>query len=167
MFAVFNRIFLRTPNVNIFKDIQEISSSKQKQNLLKEVTDELMASKHGITEKILFLLETKQTPIAAKLVRQNINEFDGAHYYSLLSLIDPLENSYPLEAALLYRKLVLGNLEPAKSNYYHHGVRYLRALDELSEKVSNWEDFPSHEEFMAGLRDVHGRKKSFWSKYEK
>ena len=167
LFIVLKRMFMRTPNVNVFKKIEKVASVKQKQDLLKEVTGELMASKHGITEKILFLLETKQTSTAAKIVLGNIDEFDGRNYYSLLPLIDHLEDSYPLEASLLYRKLVLGNLEPAKSNYYQHGVRYLKALDDLSKEVSDWKWFPSHEEFKAGLREVHGRKKSFWAKYEK
>ena len=167
LFTVLNRIFLRTPNIKLFKDALKAVTDEQKQDLLKEFTDQLMASKHGITEKILFLLETKQTSTAAKLVRKNIEKFNGGHYYSLLSLVDLLEDSYPLEASLLYRKLVLGNLEPAKSNYYHHGVRYLRALDDLSKKVSDWEGFPSHEEFKDELRNVHGKKKSFWAKYEK
>lgn len=167
LFTVLNRIFLRTPNVTLFKEALMATDDKQKQNLLKEFTDKLMASKHGITEKILFMLETKQTSSAAKLVMGNIDEFDGGHYYSLLGLVDHLEGSYPLEASLLYRKLVLGNLEPAKSNYYQHGVRYLKALDDLSKEINDWKWFHTHEEFKAELREVHGRKKSFWSKYDK
>lgn len=166
LFTVLNRIFLRTPNVKLFKDALSVVPDKQK-DLLKDFTDQLMASKHEITEKILFLLETEQTSTAAKLVRQNIEEFDGGQYYSLLPLVDHLEESYPLESSLLYRKLVLGNLEPAKSNYYHHGVKYLKALDDLSKEVDNWEGFPSHEGFKDELRNVHGKKKSFWAKYEK
>ncbi len=167
LFTVLNRIFLRTPNVKLFKDIEKIVPDKQKQDLLKEFTDKLMASKHGITEKILFLLETEQMSTAAKIVLGNIDEFAGGQYYSLLPLVHHLEDSYPLEASLLYRKLVLGNLEPAKSNYYHHGVKYLKALDDLSKEVSDWKWFPTHEEFKVELRNVHGRKKSFWAKYEK
>ena len=167
LFIVLKRMFMRTPNINVFKKIEKVASVKQKQNLLKEVTDELMPSKHGITEKILFLLETKQTSTAAKMVLGNIDEFDGRNYYSLLGLVDHLEDSHPLEASLLYRKLVLGNLEPAKSNYYQHGIRYLRALDDLSKRVSDWKWFPTHEKFKEKLREVYGRKKSFWAKYEK
>lgn len=167
LFTVLNRIFLRTPNVNIFKEAQKTAPAEQQQNLLQEFTYKLMTSKHGITEKILFLLETEQTSTAAKIVLGNIDEFDGGQYYSLLPLVHHLEDSYPLEASLLYRKLVLGNLEPAKSNYYQHGVRYLKALDDLSKEVNDWKWFPVHEEFKAELREVHGRKKSFWAKYEK
>lgn len=167
LFTVLNRIFLRTPNAKIFKDALKTVPDKQKKDLLKEFTDQLMASKHGITEKILFLLETGQTSTAAKIVLGNIDEFDGRNYYSLLSLVDHLEDSHSLEASLLYRKLVLGNLEPAKSNYYHHGIRYLKALDDLSKRVSDWKWFPTHEKFKEELREVHGRKKSFWAKYEK
>ena len=167
LFIVLKRMFMRTPNINVFKKIEKVASVKQKQNLLKEVTGELMASKHGITEKVLFLLETGQTSTAAKIVLGDIDEFDGGNYYSLLSLVDHLEDSHPLEASLLYRKLVLGNLEPAKSNYYQHGIRYLRALDDLSKRVSDWKRFPTHEKFKEELRSVHGKKKSFWAKYDK
>jgi hypothetical protein len=167
LFTVLNRIFLRTPNAKLFKDALNAAPDKQKEDLLQEFTYKLMASKHGITEKILFMLETEQTSTAAKVVLGNIDEFDGGQYYSLLPLVDHLEGSYPLEASLLYRKLVLGNLEPAKSNYYQHGVRYLKALDDLSKEVNDWKWFPTHEEFKAELREVHGRKKSFWAKYDK
>jgi len=53
--------------------------SDHKENLLQEFTYKLMTSKHGIIEKILFLLETKQTSTAAKIVLGNIDEFENLY----------------------------------------------------------------------------------------
>ena len=42
---------------------------------------------------------------------------------------------------------------------------YLRKLDALSLKISNWGDVVPHEGCKAELRQIHARKNSFWSRY--
>jgi len=42
----------------------------------------------------------------------------------------------------------------------------LKKLDRLSAIVSDWKEFSHHEAFKGQIIEAHGRKHSFWSKYE-
>jgi len=57
-------------------------------------------------------------------------------------------------------------LARALSKYYHHGVRYLRRLDQLSEMIDRWGDVQPHDAYSENLRTTHARKSSFWSRYQ-
>lgn len=69
-------------------------------------------------------------------------------------------------ASIVYRALLGSILHRAYSKAYGHGVRYLKSLDRLSESVLDWRDFDGHEAYLENLRQQHGRKRSFWSRYE-
>jgi len=71
-----------------------------------------------------------------------------------------------LAATMVYRALLESILARAVSKYYTHGVRYLRKLDQLAAKVEDWRGHPNHAAYMAQLKEDHGRKRSFWSRYE-
>lgn len=167
LFSVLKRKFFRTPAVEIFEEIVNTVGGDRRNELLKEFTEELLNSKHGIIAKLLFLISTEQVSIAANIIRKDYMNIDGGLYQAPIWIASTIEDAYPLEASLVFRRLVLGNLEPANSKYYSHGIRYLRCLDRLSKIVKDWEGFQPHEEFKAELRNVHGRKKSFWAKYDK
>jgi len=49
---------------------------------------------------------------------------------------------------------------------YPHGIRYLKKLDKLAASIADWKEFNHHEVFKAQIIEAHGRKRSFWSKYE-
>ena len=127
-----------------------------------------------LTDKIFrgrdveFLLETGNIDAADKYLLQSADQFDGDSYFILLPLAQTMEKEERnLVASLLYRALLDSILGRGRSKAYSHGVRYLESLDSLAEALSGWQHFPSHETYKEGLRMAHGRKYSFWGKYDK
>lgn len=91
---------------------------------------------------------------------------DGDLYTVLLPLTESMEQGERwLAAVIIYRALLESILRRAQTRYYHHGVRYLRRLDDLASKVENWREFLPHDSYKQGLLKDHGRKRSFWSRY--
>ena len=93
---------------------------------------------------------------------------DGDLYTSLLPMAEQMEKAERfLTASVLYRALLESILRRANTKYYTHGVRYLKKLDALAPRIQNWQHIPTHEDYTAEIRQDHGRKRSFWSRYEK
>ena len=104
---------------------------------------------------------------AERYVLKHAQKIAGNSYDSLLPLAATMEREKRyLAATLIYRALLLSILERGFTKAYHHGVDYLRKLDLLSELVSDWHSHESHNEFKALLKQKHGRKYSFWQRYE-
>jgi hypothetical protein len=57
-------------------------------------------------------------------------------------------------------------LERGYTKAYPHGIRYLKTLDKLSMDIDDWKNNSHHEAFKEQIMQDHGRKRSFWSKYE-
>lgn len=66
----------------------------------------------------------------------------------------------------MYRSLLISILERGYTKAYPHGIRYLKKLDKLAASIADWKEFNHHEVFKAQIKEAHGRKRSFWSKYE-
>ncbi|WP_428543638.1 tetratricopeptide repeat protein [Profundibacter sp.] len=95
------------------------------------------------------------------------DQLDGNHYGCLLSLAEAMESeNRHLAASLLYRSLLVSILERGYTKAYPHGIRYLKKLDKLAAGISDWKEFNPHEVFKKQIIEAHGRKRSFWSKYE-
>jgi hypothetical protein len=98
---------------------------------------------------------------------KRVDQLDGNHYVSLLSLAKAMESeNRHLAASLMYRSLLTSILERGYTKAYPHGVRYLKKLDKLSVFVTDWKKFNHHDFFKEQIIQAHGRKRSFWSKYE-
>jgi hypothetical protein len=94
------------------------------------------------------------------------DHLNGNHYGSLLSLAEAMEaENRHLVTSLMYRSLLVSILERGYTKAYPHGIRYLRKLDKLSAFVTDWKNFNHHEAFKEQIIQAHGRKRSFWSKY--
>ncbi len=72
-----------------------------------------------------------------------------------------------LAAIMLYRALLDSILKRGYTKSYPHGVRFLKKLDALALTINDWQRFTRHEIFKKELRLAHGRKYSFWGKYDK
>lgn len=95
------------------------------------------------------------------------DQLDGNHYGSLLSLAEVMEpENRHLAASLIYRSLLVSILERGYTKAYPHGIGYLKKLDKLAVTVSDWKRFNNHQAFKEQIIKAHGRKRSFWSKYE-
>lgn len=114
-----------------------------------------------------FLIATGKIDEAELYLLGRANQLDGNHYGSLLSLAEAMEaEDRHLVTSLIYRSLLISILERGYTKAYPHGIRYLKKLDKLALGVSDWKEFKHHEAFKAQIIEAHGRKRSFWSKYE-
>ena len=114
-----------------------------------------------------FLLAVGKINEAEKYLLKHTDQLDGNHYGSLLSLAETMEEeNRHLVASLMYRSLLVSILERGYTKAYPHGIRYLKKLDKLVLGVSDWKEFNHHEAFKEQIIEAHGRKRSFWSKYE-
>jgi len=114
----------------------------------------------------IFLIETDQIDVAGQYLFDHADAVDGYDYTSLLWIAKRMEKQdRPLAATILYRALLDSILDRAKSTTYAQGVRYLKKMDLLADKIQDWRDFKNHAEYLAGLRSQHSRKYAFWSKY--
>ena len=94
-------------------------------------------------------------------------QLNGQFYGSLLAFAEAFESHQKyLLTSLLYRSLLDAILDQGKSKAYYHGVKYLRKLDLLAEKIDDGGKFDSHEVYKESVLDKHKRKRSFWSQYD-
>ncbi|MEE9338633.1 MAG: hypothetical protein V3U87_11165 [Methylococcaceae bacterium] len=114
-----------------------------------------------------FLMAIEKIDEAEAYLIKHAGELNGDHYDYLLKLARAMdtEDRY-LVASLMYRSLLNSILASARSTAYSHGVRYLKKLDKLAVSIADWLHFDNHQVFKEQLYQTHGRKRSFWSKYE-
>lgn len=114
-----------------------------------------------------FLIAIGKIDEAEAYLLGQANQLDGNHYGSLLSLAEAMESeNRHLVTSLIFRSLLLSILERGYTKAYPHGIRYLKKLDKLATSVADWKEFNDHEAFKEQIIEAHGRKRSFWSKYE-
>ena len=114
-----------------------------------------------------FLIAVGKIDAAEEYLLGRADQLDGNYYGSLLSLAEAMESeNRHLVTSLIYRSLLVSILERGYTKAYPHGIRYLKKLDKLAASVANWKEFNHHEAFKEKIIQAHGRKRSFWSKYE-
>ncbi|MGM0610442.1 MAG: tetratricopeptide repeat protein [Thermodesulfobacteriota bacterium] len=114
-----------------------------------------------------FLIAVGKIDEAELYLLKRAEQLDGNRYGSLLSLAEVMEaENRHLVTSLIFRSLLISILERGYTKAYPHGIRYLKKLDKLATKVADWKEFNHHEAFKAQVIEDHGRKRSFWSKYE-
>jgi hypothetical protein len=114
-----------------------------------------------------FLLDVGRGQTAESHIVAGRSELNGDSYPTLLKLAKRLEAEGLLVSTVcVYRALLESILERGVSKYYHHGVRYLKALDSLAPRVREWNPLESHVVYRTHLLEQHGRKRSFWAKAE-
>jgi len=116
----------------------------------------------------LFLVETGHLDAAETYILQRSDQLNGDFYSGLIPLAESMATAgRRLCASIIIRALLDSILRRGQTKTYPHGVRYLKQLDRIAEFISDWHEFQNHASYMENLRDKHGRKRSFWSQYEK
>jgi hypothetical protein len=114
-----------------------------------------------------FLVAVGKIDEAEEYLLKRADQLDGNLYGNLLSLVKAMESeNRHLVTSLMYRSLLISILERGYAKAYPHGIRYLKKLDKLAASIVDWKDFNNHEAFKEQIIQAHGRKRSFWSKYE-
>lgn len=143
-----------------------IGNDKRDQVLSKEIAL-IFENKELRTSDAEFLISLKMIDDAEKYLLERAELLEGYFYSSLLPLADVMDfEGRHVVASLIYRSLLLSILKRGYTKAYPHGVRYLKKLDVLAVSINQWEDFDTHEAFKIQIRQDHGRKRSFWSKYD-
>lgn len=165
---VARRSFHRQRSRSGFERWISIVGDDQRTDLLnQEVRIILDAPRLSLTDAA-FLAAMEQWDAAESYLQARAEQLDGDHYQFLLPLAETFESlARPLTASLLYRALLDSILRRARTTTYGHGVRYLHKLDLLAQTVNDWRDIEPHTVYVEQLRRQHGRKTSFWSRYER
>lgn len=113
---------------------------------------------------LTFLLDWPRPDEAARLVLERVREWDGGRYDVLPGAAAALAEKYPAAATVLYRALLDDILSAARSSAYGHAAQYFRTLQDLAGRLPNGAGVETHDAYVAGLRQMHGRKAGFWSR---
>ncbi len=112
-----------------------------------------------------FLVECDRVADAADYVFTHHGRVNGDDWWDLVPLAESL-NQEPLAATVVYRALLDSILARAQSRAYAHAARYLRRLDGLASLIKDWRALAPHAVYAAAVRARHGRKRSFWTRYD-
>jgi len=162
------RMFRSHRSVDSLAELLAVIGEDQKEQVIANEIENIHKNKTLSHSDVAFLIEMERMDEAEAYLFDRIDQLNGDFYGSLLPLAEAMEaDGRPLPATVLYRALLDSILRRAQSKTYPHGVRYLKKLDRLARNVSDWRDIKTHPAYIEMLRQAHGRKSSFWSRYEK
>lgn len=161
------RIFRRNRSLRTLEQLLTIIGIQQREAVLAGEEQAILAKPRLSTGDAMFLLAVERVDAAEQYLLARADQLNGDNYQSLVPLAEAMENhSRPLTASILYRALLDSILRRAQSRIYGHGVRYLKKLDRLAKAVEDWGGQGSHADYVNALKQDHGRKRGFWSKYD-
>lgn len=161
------KLFRRGRTNQSLEDLLTVIGKEQRDGVLQEELPLIHANISLSLTDAIFLVDMGLMDEVARYVLARVGQLNGDHYYDLLPLAKTLEKAgHRLSASVLYRSLLDSILHRAKSTIYHHGARYLKKLDQMAPNIDNWHDVPDHQTYFQELRQNHGRKPAFWSKYD-
>jgi len=138
----------------------------QRDTVINDALNSIAQDHHLSYDDAAFLLVVERIDELEIYLLQRIEQLNGNFYFRLLPLAEALEKGGKLLiCCLIYRALLDSILARALSKYYHHGVKYLKKLDQLAPYVTDWQSWPTHNTYLANLQENHKRKSAFWSKY--
>ncbi|HHD56908.1 MAG TPA: hypothetical protein ENK89_04430 [Desulfobulbaceae bacterium] len=148
------------------EELLEVIGRDQRKTVILQQGKEILRETKFNSSDAAFLLATDQVDAAEKYLLQHAEQLDGDMYFDLLPLAEAMEEEGRyLVAIMVYRSLLDSILRRGYTRSYHHGVDYLEKLDILSLKINDWRRFSTHEQYKQDLHKTHGRKYSFWEKY--
>jgi hypothetical protein len=109
-----------------------------------------------------FLVDWPDLDRAARLIYAQADQLDGDQYYWMSAAADKLYGKHPMAAVLLWRALVSDTLAGAKSKRYRYAAKHLASCAQAEAAITDHKGQKNHEEFVAQLRQQHGRKHGFW-----
>jgi hypothetical protein len=159
------KLFRSSRSEYTLKDLLEVIGDEQRADVINSAVAEIIAGSFNLTDA-RFLLFCERFDELAVYIQSHRAQLDGGRYESLVPIADALRIAgYALAASLIYRALIDSILLRARAKIYHHAVEYLHHLDALAAEVTDWSDGPTHAEYVASLRNQHGRKTAFWGAY--
>lgn len=149
-------------------ELLSVIGQEHRSEVITEEIHHIMAEDKLNNTDLEFLIETDHMDEAEVYLLQRADQLDGSFYGTLIPLAEAFQKDQrSLASSLIFRALLNSILNRAYSKAYHHAVDYLKKLDQLAEGISDWKMHESHTAYKVALQEKHGRKKSFWSQYER
>lgn len=165
--AVALRIFRRHRSQDSLETLLSYIGCEQRDTVVEGEVEAISREATLSVTNAMFLLEIGRLDEAESYVLDRIDQLNGDHYSGLLPLAEAMEAAERrLCAAIIYRALLDSILRRAQTTTYSHGARYLHKLDSISSTIADWRNIVNHTVYMEDIRQKHGRKKSFWSRYD-
>ena len=154
-------------SVDTLQALLDVIGHDKRDDVISDEIEQILKTDRLRESDAEFLIAVGKIDEAEQYLLQRADQLDGNHYGSLLSLAEAMaiKNRY-LVTSLIFRSLLISILDRGYTKAYPHGIRYLKKLDKLAASVADWKDFNHHEAFKDRIYQNHGRKHSFWSKYE-
>lgn len=111
---------------------------------------------------LAFFLRWPSLEEAARLVTTRRAELDGDLYELMTPAAEALQEKHPLAATILLRSMIDFTLSRARSGRYKHAARHLAECRALAPHIADYGNCASHDAYVAGLGDRHGKKHGFW-----
>lgn len=160
------QLFKGHRNQATFNQLLEVIGYEHREKVLSDEMAIIFQQPRLSLEDAVFMVAVEHIDDLERYLFQHVEQLNGDLYYQLLPLAEVLEtNKRLLICSLIYRALLDSILARALSKYYHHGIKYLKKLDQLAPLVSDWQAWLPHVSYLASLREQHKRKSAFWSKY--
>ena len=148
---------------NLQKTLPLVSADEAQQLRVSFIS--LVLKQSDIYEKLSPLLQLEEYALAESVAMAEFETLQACSYTTLLCLLKISPDDLSLVRIILLRCLLGDILHRAKSQAYHHAADYLKELDQLDKMVTSYKALPNHADYMLKVKEKHGRKYSFWSKY--
>ncbi len=149
------------------QDLLAVMGEDQRDSVIAAETAAILKEETLDLSDAAFLVHLGRIDEAESYLLDRTPQLDGDSYGSLLPLAEAMEaNGRAFSATAVYRALLDSILRRAQSKAYPHGARYLHKLDALAPAISDWRNMGTHDAYIEGLRQKHGRKYSFWAQYD-
>ena len=159
--------FRSYPSTDTLRALLDVIGHDKRDDVINTEIAQILKSDRLRETDAEFLISIGKIDEAEEYLLKRADQLDGNHYGSLLALAEVMESeNRHLVTSLIYRSLLISILERGYTKAYPHGIRYLKKLDKLATSIADWKEFNHHEAFKEQIVQAHGRKRSFWSKYE-
>lgn len=166
LIALLRQRFKTDRSVEKLQALLDVIGEDQRDTEIAEAVAEILGSNGIQYTDVDFLIAIGRLDEAEAYLYARGELLDGHYYKRLLAYVRAMEPAGKhMVVSLLYRSLLTDILERKYTKAYPHGVRYLRKLDALSPRISEWGRFEHHDAFKQRMKDEHGKKWSFWQQY--
>jgi Family of unknown function (DUF6880) len=154
--------YQHAPNFDSLCALAAVLPEKEKSALMLQAIEDAKAL-HDVVAAANMLLELEAAEQAEQLLLSRSAELKDKFYGDLTQLANALEPfNRPLVESLCYRALLEDILTRGYSKAYRYAARYYQKIHVLDDDISDYHGHSNCAKYLAGLREQHGRKRSFW-----
>lgn len=159
-------LYRRAPDIRSYRALNVLLSVADRPALHAQACQDARANPN-VAAAAEFLFALEEPGLAERLIVERLAGLDGSNDDALITLVKTATaNGRPLAAALVWRTLISGILSRRNAKAYLLAARHLLQLRALSATIEDYCEHPHHESYERTLREVHGRKASFWGQLE-